>query len=125
MNSVEKLPYLDNVVRETLRFCPAVHGTIRVATRDDRIPLSHPVTLQNGQTVGTDLNGYIEIKKGSFIHIPIEGFSYSEDIWGPDALEFKYVTSSHIFGLQLTSLQDLKGGNMFKIGTLQNPVSTI
>ena len=96
MDIIEKLPYLDNVVRETLRFCPAVHATIRVATQDDRIPLSHPVTLKNGQTVGTDLNGYIEIKRGSYIHIPIEGFSYSEDIWGPDALQFKYVTSTYI-----------------------------
>ena len=125
MISIEKLPYLDNVVRETLRFCPAVHGTIRVATRDDRIPLSHPVTLQNGQTIGMDQNGYIEIKKGSYIHIPIEGFSYSEDIWGPDALEFKYVALSYILGPQLTSLQDLKDGNMFKNGILQNQVSII
>lgn len=94
MSAIERLSYLDNVVRESLRFCPAVHSTIRVATQDERIPLSHPITLKNGQTIGTDLNGFFEIKKGSYIHIPIEGFSLNEDIWGPDALEFKYVIFS-------------------------------
>jgi len=125
MSAIERLPYLDNVVRESLRFCPAVHSTIRVATKDEHIPLSHPITLKNGQTIGTDLNGFFEIKKGSYIHIPIEGFSLNEDIWGPDALEFKYVTFFRTLGLQLTSLQDLKGGKMFKNGVLQNQVSTI
>jgi len=91
LDSVEGLSYLNDVVRESLRFCPPIHSTIRVAMEDDRIPLSHPVTLKNGQTVGTGLNGYIDIRQGTYIHIPIEGFSYSEDIWGPDALEFKYV----------------------------------
>ena len=101
MDAFEKLTYLDNVVREALRFCPAVHATIRVATRDDHIPISHPVTLKNGETVGTNLNGYITIKKGSYIHIPIEGFSFSEDIWGPDALEFRCVISADAFCLPL------------------------
>ena len=89
MEAIEGLPYLDNVVRESLRFCPPVHSTIRVATRDDNIPIAHPVTLKNGETVGMDLNGFIKIKKGSYVHIPIEGMSYSQDIWGSDALEFK------------------------------------
>lgn len=125
MDAFEKLTYLDNVVRETLRFCPAVHATIRVANRDDHIPLSHPVTLKNGTTVGTDLSGYIAIKKGSYIHIPIEGFSYSEDIWGPDALEFRCVISAHISRLLLTTFQGLKDGQMFKNGIPQSRVFII
>lgn len=92
LEAIEGLSYLNDVVRESLRFCPPVHSTIRVATQDDQIPLSHPVTLKSGQTIGTGLNGYIDIKHGTYIHIPIEGFSYSEDVWGSDALEFKYVT---------------------------------
>lgn len=83
-DTLERLPYLDAVVRETLRFCPPVHGTIRVATEDDLIPTSQPITLSNGSTVN-----HFRILKGSYVHIPIEGLSFSEDIWGKDALEFK------------------------------------
>jgi len=89
LETIDSLPYLDSVVRETLRFCPPVHGTIRVAMQDDEIPISHPVTLATGETVGTSTGGSVKIRKGSYVHIPIEGFSYSEDVWGPDALEFK------------------------------------
>lgn len=86
---IEKLPYLDAVIRETLRFCPPVHATIRVAMEDDQIPISFPVTLANGDTVGKDgIQGHIKISKGTYIHVPIEGFSLSEDVWGKDALSF-------------------------------------
>lgn len=85
--AIEALPYLNAVIRETLRFCPPVHGTIRVATSDDRIPISHPMVLQDGTVVGKD--GYINIRKGSYVHIPIEGLNLSEEIWGSDAREFK------------------------------------
>ncbi|KAF8167846.1 cytochrome P450 [Crassisporium funariophilum] len=84
--SIESLPYLEAVVRESLRICPPVHGTIRVATQDDKIPISHPITLANGDIVQKD--DFLTIRKGSYVHIPIEGMSYSEEIWGPDALEF-------------------------------------
>lgn len=90
VEAIENLSYLDNVVREVLRFCPPIHSTIRVAVKDDKIPITHPVTLKNGQTYGDNgEQGYINIRKGSFVHIPIEGFNYSEDIWGPDAQEFR------------------------------------
>ena len=38
------LPYLDNVLRETLRLHPPVIGSIRQATKDDYIPLNKPYT---------------------------------------------------------------------------------
>ncbi|KAG6857646.1 hypothetical protein H0H87_010214 [Tephrocybe sp. NHM501043] len=86
-DKLEGSPYLDAVVRETLRLCPPVHSTIRVATTDDQIPVSHPVVLQDGTVV--EKGGSISIRKGSYIHIPIEGLNFSTDIWGSDALEFK------------------------------------
>ncbi|KAG5646086.1 hypothetical protein DXG03_004509 [Asterophora parasitica] len=86
-DSIESLPLLDAVVRETLRLCPPVHSTIRVAVADDQIPVSHPVVLQDGTTV--EKGGFIKIRKGSYIHIPIEGLNLSTEIWGPDALKFK------------------------------------
>lgn len=82
---LESLPLLDAVVRETMRIAPPVHGTIRVATKDDILPLSEPIVTRSGETVQE-----VHVKKGSYVHIPIEGLNLSKDIWGEDALEFKY-----------------------------------
>ena len=80
---LDALPFLDAFVREILRVAPPVHGTIRVATQDDMIPLSEPVTLRTGEVVDS-----IRIRKGSYVHIPIEGINYNKSIWGDDALQF-------------------------------------
>lgn len=81
--SLDTLPLLDRVVRETLRLSPPVHSTIRVATMDDEIVLSEPATIDGKPSTS------FKIRKGTYIHIPIEGINYAEDIWGSDALEFK------------------------------------
>lgn len=86
-DKIEGLPYLEAVIRETLRFCPPVHGTIRVAMADTYVPVSRPITLSTGEIIHKD--ECLEIRKGSYVHIPIEGLNYSEDLWGPDALDFK------------------------------------
>jgi cytochrome P450 len=86
-DALDTLPYLDSVVREVLRLYPPVHGTIRVATADDLIPISHPIELRDGTTVPA--GGHIHIRKGSYVHIPIEGLNLSEDLWGKDARVFK------------------------------------
>jgi len=85
-DTIDALPYLDAVLRESLRVSPPVHGTVRVATTDDLIPISSPVVLRNGKIIHE--NEYIRIKKGSFVHIPVEGINMAEDIWGPDARQF-------------------------------------
>ena len=84
MGSVDKLPYLNAVVQETLRFYPPAHSTIRVAMKDELIPLSYPVKLRGGTVVHE-----VPIRKGSYVHIPIEGLNMSKDIWGEDALMFE------------------------------------
>ena len=86
-DKIEGLPYLETVIRETLRLCPPVHGTIRVAMADTHVPVSRPITLSTGEII--DKDECLEIRKGSYVHIPIEGLNYSEDLWGPDALDFK------------------------------------
>ncbi len=48
MDELNALPYLDAVVRETLRIHPPVASTMRVATKDDILPLSEPVKDRNG-----------------------------------------------------------------------------
>ena len=84
VNMVDKLPYLDAVIQETLRLCPPAHSTIRVATKDDVVPLSYPMKLRDGVVVDK-----VPIRKGSYVHIPMEGLNMSEDIWGGDALIFE------------------------------------
>lgn len=87
---IDKLPYLDNVCREFLRLIPPVHSTIRVALKDDIIPVSKPMKYESGKWKGKErhVDG-IRIAKGEFIHVPIEGFNLAKHIWGEDAQEFK------------------------------------
>lgn len=92
--AIDALPFLDAVVRETLRLCPPVHGTMRVAACDDNIPISSPIVLRNGTII--QAGGTIPIRKGSYVHIPIEALNFSTDIWGEDARIFKWVNPSSV-----------------------------
>lgn len=87
---IDKLPYLENVCREILRLIPPVHSTIRVAIKDDVIPVSAPLKYESGKWKDKDrvVEG-IHIAKGEFIHIPIEGLNLAKSVWGDDAQEFK------------------------------------
>ena len=49
MDELNALPYLDAVVRETLRVHTPVGATSRVATQDDILPLSEPIKDKNGR----------------------------------------------------------------------------
>ena len=68
-------PFLDKVVRETLRIVPPVHSSLRTATQDDVLPDS-----KGGE-------GFY-IRKGTIVHIPIEGMNLDREIWGEDAWRF-------------------------------------
>ena len=48
MDDLNGLPYPDAFVREVLRLYPAVSGSLRVANKDDCIPLSKPFTDRKG-----------------------------------------------------------------------------
>ena len=74
-NAVMALPYLDYVIKESLRLIPPLHSTLRVAAEDGRIPTSD----------GTD----VFIRKGQFIHVAFEAFNTRKDVWGEDSFEFK------------------------------------
>ncbi|KAJ7749516.1 cytochrome P450, partial [Mycena maculata] len=85
MDELNALPYLDCVVRETLRIHAPIPSTIREATQDDVVPLAAPYTDLNGTVHET-----LRVKKGQtmFVMIPILAMNRDRAIWGPDAMEF-------------------------------------
>ncbi|KAJ7857550.1 cytochrome P450 [Mycena leptocephala] len=83
MDELNALPYLDCVVRETLRLHAPVPQTTRVATQDDIVPLASPFTDINGIVHET-----LRVPKGQKIRIPILAINRDKAIWGPDAMEF-------------------------------------
>ncbi|KAJ7864182.1 cytochrome P450 [Mycena leptocephala] len=83
MDELNALPYLDCVVRETLRMYAPVPATSRSAFRDDVVPLGTPVTDTRGK-----VHESLRIRKGENILIPILALNHDVDIWGPDAMEF-------------------------------------
>lgn len=99
--AIADLPYFENVVKESLRLIPPVHSSIRVATQDDIVPTSMPVPTRMPDGSVQEMTN-IRVPKGTFIHVPVEGFNLDREIWGPDAWAFKCVMLSVNVVLVLT-----------------------
>lgn len=84
-SSLDELPKLNNIIRESLRLIPPVHSSLRVAMEDDIIPTAEPVRLRDG-SLTTD---GVRIRKGTFVHLALEGMNMVRDVWGEDAPEFR------------------------------------
>jgi cytochrome P450 len=84
--ALDRLPLLDAVVRETLRANAPVQNAGRVATEDASIPLARPFIGRDGV-----LHDEVRVRKGDLITIPILSIHRSEELWGPDAREWKCV----------------------------------
>ncbi|KAG9318254.1 cytochrome P450 [Chiua virens] len=91
MEELMALPYLDTVVRETLRVHSPVPSTLRIAMKDDVLPVDKPYTDKNGV-----VHDSIRVSKGDPIFIPILAINRSHELWGPDAHEFKPERWEHI-----------------------------
>ncbi|KAJ7778984.1 cytochrome P450 [Mycena metata] len=83
MDELNALPYLECVVRESLRLYAPVIGTSRVAVRDDVVPLSAPIIDVKGNVHET-----LRIPKGTIVPIPILTLNRDIDIWGSNVMEF-------------------------------------
>ncbi|KAJ7718641.1 cytochrome P450 [Mycena metata] len=83
MEELNALPYLDWVVRETLRVHAPVPSTSRIAMRDDVVQLGTPFTDSKGKVQDS-----VRVRKGDSISIPILALNRDAEIWGPDAMEF-------------------------------------
>jgi cytochrome P450 len=64
MEDLMSLPYLDAVVREALRLHSPVSNLIKVAMKDDLVPLDTPFTDKNGNTQYTIR--YVSIRSQGF-----------------------------------------------------------
>ncbi|KAF6748565.1 cytochrome P450 [Ephemerocybe angulata] len=78
------LPYLNSITQEVLRLHPPLPNINRTATEDDVIPLSNPITTAAGETTTQ-----LVVAKGTTVACPIAFINQSEELWGPDAKEFK------------------------------------
>ncbi|CAD6893921.1 unnamed protein product [Tilletia controversa] len=76
---------LDNVTMEIMRLVSAVPSTMRVASKDDVIPLSKSYPTRDGKSSFNSL----PIKKGSEIFIMIQLLNRANHIWGDTADEFE------------------------------------
>ncbi|KAK6981160.1 cytochrome P450 [Favolaschia claudopus] len=83
MDELNSLRYLDCVVRETLRANSPVPIILRIAMRDDVIPLGTPYTDRDGV-----VHDKLEIRKGQWIIMPILAVNRDPEIWGADALKY-------------------------------------
>ncbi|KZT02793.1 cytochrome P450 [Laetiporus sulphureus 93-53] len=84
MDDLQALPFLDVVVRESLRLYAPVPSSLRVAVKDNTIPLQKPFLDVHGQ-----LRDSIDISKGTTIDIALLALNRSKSLWGDDALEFR------------------------------------
>ncbi|KAJ7185812.1 cytochrome P450 [Mycena filopes] len=78
-DDIQKLEYLDAVVKEGLRLHPASPQTERLALQDDIIPLSSPLP---------GIGDTFRVKKGQVIHIPFTPMNTNTRAWGPSAAAF-------------------------------------
>ncbi|KIY62358.1 cytochrome P450 [Cylindrobasidium torrendii FP15055 ss-10] len=76
----DSLPYLNAVIKECLRMHPIAHTLPRRVTEDDALPLSEPVTLEDG-TQATS----VPVQKGDRILCSFLAYNRLPSVWGPDA----------------------------------------
>ncbi|KZT30166.1 cytochrome P450 [Neolentinus lepideus HHB14362 ss-1] len=83
-DTLDKLPYLEAICRETLRLHPPVPMLQRRSTQDSVLPLSMPVRGCDGSAITE-----IPVPKGTYLTVSISSLNQNKALWGDDAYEWK------------------------------------
>jgi hypothetical protein len=86
LNAFDQLPLLDAIIRETLRLHSPVPAVVRYAMKDDVLPLNKSFVDVKGE-----VRNSVPISKGDTIVVSSLIVQRSEELWGPDAKEWKSV----------------------------------
>ncbi|RPD75378.1 cytochrome P450 [Lentinus tigrinus ALCF2SS1-7] len=78
------LPYLEAVVRETIRMYPSFYISPRVAEQDTVLPLGTPIEGTDGRPI-TEL----VVPAGTMVWVNVLGLNRDKAIWGADADEWR------------------------------------
>ncbi|KAK7043264.1 hypothetical protein VNI00_008618 [Paramarasmius palmivorus] len=79
----DTLPYLNAVLKESLRYHSVAPQIQRMANVDDVIPLSEPILTSDGQYISE-----VPVRKGQKVLISVNGYNRNKNVFGEDAHEF-------------------------------------
>ncbi|KZT25478.1 cytochrome P450 [Neolentinus lepideus HHB14362 ss-1] len=85
-DTLMSLPWLDAVLKETLRLYPPVPFVRRTATKTRRVPLWQPA--HSHRALHAPMESVV-IPEGTTLFLGLAAANRSEDIWGPDAKKWK------------------------------------
>ncbi|KAF8813700.1 cytochrome P450 [Phlegmacium glaucopus] len=80
---LDSMSYLSAVVKESMRYHPAVYHNYRHAANDDVLPLSSPIKSADGSLVTK-----LPVPKGMKIILSIAAYNRNKELFGEDAHEY-------------------------------------
>ncbi|KAJ2916319.1 hypothetical protein MD484_g4089, partial [Candolleomyces efflorescens] len=83
-SDLDNMSYLHAVIKESMRYHPALYQNYRQAARDDVIPLSKPIVGRNGEIMNE-----LPVAKGTKIILSIAAYNRNKEVFGEDAHEYK------------------------------------
>ncbi|KAJ3749248.1 cytochrome P450 [Lentinula detonsa] len=76
----DNMPYMIAVLKESMRFHPAVYQNYRMAAHDVVLPLSKPITTTKGKTISE-----LPVGKGTKLVLSIAAYNRNKEVFGEDA----------------------------------------
>ncbi|TDL24467.1 cytochrome P450 [Rickenella mellea] len=114
-DTLMSLPYLDGIVRETLRVFPPIPFNLRITNKNVVLPLLWPIKGKDGNEISE-----VFVKKGTTVVVGIQAANRNKAIWGEDAEIWKperwlsplpqSVADAHLPGIYASMMTFLAGG---------------